>query len=438
MAKKEKRGRGIATRAIHGSKTEDKVEVKGPCSKVPIFQTANYRFPDVQTAANIFAGKEEGYFYGRFGGLNATIIEEKIASLEGAEAGRMFSSGMAAISNTMIALFEKGDEIISCPTVYGCTDDLFSHFCPNKLGIKVHFVDLNDLENLKNAINKNTKAVFIESPANPTLEIFDIRLIAKVCKEHNLIFMIDNTFASPYNQRPIEMGADIVFHSATKYLNGHSDVVAGAVVSTKKIIAKVKATAGLLGPSIGPFDAFLINRGLETFELRMQRHNENTAKIAEFLSGHKMVSVVYYPGLATSGNRILALSQMKGCSGVLSFELKGNMKMVKKLLNYLSDNTFIKLAVSLGSTTTMIQCPALMTHAAIPRAKRLEKGIADTMIRLAVGIENYEDIESAFKEAFKYLETQNGCAAHLRRSTRHIINTGRRLTKTQKKKRKNR
>ena len=401
MAKKTKKG--IATTAIHGSATEGKVETKGPCSKVPIFQTANYRFPDVKTAANIFAGREEGYFYGRFGGLNATIVEEKIASLEGAEAGRMFSSGMAAISSTVIALFERGDEIISCPTVYGCTDDLFSHFCPQKLGIKVHFVDLSDMENLKNTINEKTKAVFIESPANPTLEIFDIRSIAKICKKHNLLFMIDNTFASPYNQRPIEMGADVVFHSATKYLNGHSDVVAGAVVSTKEIVSKVKATAGLLGPSIGPFDAFLINRGLETFEIRMQRHNENTARIAEFLAGHKMVAKVHYPSLFSAKGRTLAISQMKGFSGVLSFELKGDLKMTEKFLNYLSDNTFIKLAVSLGSTTTMIQCPALMTHAAIPREKRLEKGIADTMIRLAVGIENYEDIEVALKEAFLYI-----------------------------------
>jgi methionine-gamma-lyase len=433
MAKKEKKSRGIATCAIHGSATEDKVEVKGPCSKVPIFQTANYRFPDVQTAADIFAGKKEGFFYGRFGGLNATIVEEKIAALEGGEAGRMFASGMAAISTTVIALFERGDEIISCRTVYGCTDDLFSHFCPNKLGIKVHFVDLSDLNNLKAMVNEHTKAVFIESPANPTFEVLDIRDIGKFCKEHKLIFMIDNTFASPYNQRPIEMGADVVFHSATKYLNGHSDVVAGAVVGSREIMAKVKATAGLLGPSIAPFDAFLINRGLETFELRMERHNSNAARMAQFLANHKMVAKVHYPGLPMSEGRTLAARQMKGCSGVLSFELKGDLKLVEKFLNYLSDNTFIKLAVSLGSTTTMIQCPALMTHAAIPRKQRLEKGIVDTMIRLAVGIETYEDIEGAFKDAFRYIKGRKAFVARLRRSTRRTQKAGKRLSGIQKK-----
>jgi methionine-gamma-lyase len=432
MGKNMKRKHGIATEALHGSEFEKVFKKLTKTTQMPVCASANFTFESVEEGAEVFGGKKAGFFYGRFGTPNATVVEEKLAKLEKGEAARLFSSGMAAITTTFMALFAKGDEIISCQTMYGCTDDFLSHFFPQRFGGVVRFVDCSSAENIYDAITDRTRGIFIETPANPTLEVLDIRMIAKICKERSLLFLVDNTFAQPYNQKPLTMGADVVLHSATKYLNGHSDVVSGAVVSSKEIITKVSALASLLGPAVSAFDAFLFNRGLATYELRMERHNQNGLRLARFLEAHPLVAKVWYPGSFTSGTYTLAALQMKGFSGVMSFELKGDQKTAANFLNYLAKHTFVKLAVSLGSTTTMVQCPALMTHSGIPREERLKKGITDTMIRVSVGIENYEDIEAAFKEAFAHIKTRKGCAAQLRRSTEATKKAARRLSKIQK------
>lgn len=386
----------------------------------PIFLTGTFCFPNLKEAVEKFSKKESGFIYTRIDNPNFRVLEKKIAALEKGEDALVFSSGMSTITTTLLHLTGKDGLVIATQTLYGCTDELFSKFLP-QLGIKVKFVDTRYPESVEKAIEIGVRqkakkiVVFLETPANPTLVLADINEISKIVKEKRdkyqieINLVVDNSFASPFNQRPLELGADLVLHSVTKYLSGHGDIILGAAVGNKDFIRESEHSLfhrrGIMGTNPSPFDCWLANRGLKTFCLRMEKHNSNGLRLSQFLENHPAVKRVYYPGLESHPQHTLAKKQMSpGFSGMIAFELRGNQENVRKFLENLIQNSFIALAVSLGYTETLIQCPALMTHALIPRKKRLGKGITDNLIRLSVGIENYEDLEEAFKKSLNSLK----------------------------------
>lgn len=384
---------GFSTRAIHAGQQPD--PQYGALS-TPIYQTSTFVFNDVAQGAARFAGEAEGYIYTRLGNPTVTALEEKIACLEGGEAAAAFGSGMAAVSATLMALVRQGDHVVHSAALYGCTfaflHELLSHF-----GVTATGVDTADLEAVKKAIRPNTKVVYIESPTNPTMRITDIQAVADIAHAHGAKVVVDNTFMTPYLQRPLEMGADVVLHSATKYINGHGDVVAGLVISDKETMANIKMTTLKdIGGIISPFDAWLILRGLKTLPLRMDRHNSNAMAIARFLEQHPAVEKVYYPGLESFEQHQLAKKQMSGFGGIMSFELKGGYEAGVKLMNGVK---LCHLAVSLGDIDTLIQHPASMTHSVVPEAERLAANITPGLVRLAVGLEDAEDIIADLEQA---------------------------------------
>jgi cystathionine beta-lyase/cystathionine gamma-synthase len=316
----------------------------------------------------------------------------------------VFSSGMATIDAVIQALVRSKEHIICTQTLYGCTDDLFSKKLP-QFGIEFSFVDTRNLQNVKKAFKKNTKIVFLETPANPTLDLADIKAISEIAHKKNVLVIVDNSFASPFNQRPLEIGADFVIQSVTKYLSGHGDLIMGAVAGNKKLINAIADWRSIRGAIPSPQDCFLAARGLKTFALRMEKHNSNALKLAGFLESHPAVARVFYPGIESHPQHGLAKTQMltekgePGFGGMIVFELGGSIKSTERFLEYLAKKTFVALAVSLGYTETLIQHPASMTHALLLRKERLKKGITDNMLRISVGIEDYEDIENAFKKA---------------------------------------
>ncbi len=399
--KKDKKKIDFQTLAIHGSKKED-----NPLGShtFPIFQTSTFVFKDLQEAIDIFSGKKEGFAYTRIGSPNQQRLEGLIADLEGAESALCFVSGMAAISSVIRTFVAAGDHVVCGNVLYGCTDELFANILP-KFNIEFSFVDTKDPNNIKKAIKKNTKLIFLETPANPTLDLTDIEVAANVAKDRNKLLIVDNTFATPYNQRPLSLGADLVIHSLTKYLNGHGDVIGGAVVGSRSLIKILENDTTRSGECIlPPLECFLTQRGIRTFPMRMRIHNYNALRLAKFLERHPKVSKVLYPGLPSHHQYKLARHQMiipsgyPGFGGILSFELKNEKKM-GGFIDYLISHSFAELAVSLGSVDTLIQVPALMTHAKIKKEERLQKGITDALIRVSVGIEDYQDIEDAFAEA---------------------------------------
>jgi methionine-gamma-lyase len=321
-----------------------------------------------------------------------TVLEEKMANLEHGEASLAFASGMAAISGVILALANKGDHIISDEILYGCTYDFLSSI-PWKFGIEVSFVDTSDVSNVKECMRENTKLIFLESPANPTMRISDIRAISKISGEAKVV--VDNTFMTPYFQRPIELGTDVVVHSATKYIGGHGDTIGGLVVSSKDIIRKARKNLVDIGGAISPFNSWLLIRGLKTLSVRMDAHQKNAMQIANFLETHPKVKGVLYPGLESHPQHRLAKEQMSGFGGMLAFELRSR-KDVWKLLGNVELCAF---AVSLGDVDTLIEHPASMTHRTMPRELRERLGITDSLIRLSVGIENVEDIENDLRQA---------------------------------------
>lgn len=396
---------GAGTKAIHSGK---KFHPEG-AHTTPIFQTGTFIFKNLQEAIEAFNGKKKCFSYTRVGQGNPNFVEVEttVASLEGSEDALVFSSGMAAINTTIQNIAANGEHVICTQTLYGCSDVLFSKILP-QFGMDLSFVDTRYPENVEKAIESHTAAIFLETPTNPTLDLSDIEAISKIAKQHGLLLIVDNSFASPYNQRPIKLGADIVIQSTTKYLNGHGDIISGMVAGTKHFLRErdnsLEEWRGIMGPIPSPSDCRLLARGLETFELRAREHNSNALKLAQFLEQHPAVKKVIYPGLESHPQHELAKKQMNpGFSGVISFELNGGRRKTKEFLEKLAKNSFIALAVSLGYTQTLIECPALMTHASIPRSERIEKGITDNLIRLSVGIENYEDIEESFTEALKDL-----------------------------------
>ena len=378
---------GLGTTAIHSGTVKN---LYGTLA-VPIYQTSTFIFDSAEQGGKRFALEEAGYIYTRLGNPTTTVLEEKIAALEEGEAAVAMSSGMGAISSTLWTILKAGDHIVTDKTLYGCTFALMCHGL-TRFGVEVSFVDTSNLEEVKNAMKENTRVVYLETPANPNLKIVDLEEISKIAHTNpNTLVVVDNTFATPYMQKPLKLGVDIVVHSVTKYLNGHGDVIAGLVVTNKTLADQIRfiGLKDMTGAVLGPQDAYYIVRGMKTFEIRMERHCKNAKVVAEFLDKHPKIEKVYYPGLETHEGYNIVKKQMKDFGGMISFELKGGYEAGKTLLNNLK---LCSLAVSLGDTETLIQHPASMTHSPYTKEEREAAGITDGLVRLSVGLENVEDI----------------------------------------------
>lgn len=378
---------GLGTTAIHSGTVKN---LYGTLA-VPIYQTSTFIFDSAEQGGKRFALEEAGYIYTRLGNPTTTVLEEKIAALEEGEAAVAMSSGMGAISSTLWTILKAGDHIVTDKTLYGCTFALMCHGL-TRFGVEVSFVDTSNLEEVKNTMKENTRVVYLETPANPNLKIVDLEEISKIAHTNpNTLVVVDNTFATPYIQKPLKLGVDIVVHSVTKYLNGHGDVIAGLVVTNKTLADQIRfiGLKDMTGAVLGPQDAYYIVRGMKTFEIRMERHCKNAKVVAEFLDKHPKIEKVYYPGLETHEGYNIVKKQMKDFGGMISFELKGGYEAGKTLLNNLK---LCSLAVSLGDTETLIQHPASMTHSPYTKEEREAAGITDGLVRLSVGLENVEDI----------------------------------------------
>ena len=389
----------FATRAIHGGHHKD--PVSGALT-TPIFQTSTFVFDSAEQGGRRFALQEGGYIYTRLGNPTNTQLEEKVALLEGAEACMSTASGIGAISSALWTALKAGDHVVASKTLYGCTFALLNHGL-TRYGVEVTFVDATNLDEIKAAMKENTRVVYLETPANPDLKLIDIEAVSKIAHEKkDCIIMVDNTFCTPYIQRPLEWGADVLVHSATKYLNGHGDVIAGFVVGKKEFIDQVRlfGVKDMTGAVLSPFDAYLILRGMKTLQIRMDKHSKNALEVAKFLEGHKNVVKVNYPGLESFPQRELAKKQMDLPGGMIAFEVKGGLEAGKKLLNSLELCT---LAVSLGDCETLIQHPASMTHSPYTAEERAEAGISDGLIRISVGLEDPEDIIDDLKQGLDRL-----------------------------------
>ena len=378
---------GLGTTAIHAGTLKN---LYGTLA-MPIYQTSTFIFDSAEQGGRRFALEEAGYIYTRLGNPTTTVLENKIAALEEGEAAVATSSGMGAISSTLWTVLKAGDHVVTDKTLYGCTFALMCHGL-TRFGIEVTFVDTSNLDEVKNAMKENTRVVYLETPANPNLKIVDLEGVCKVAHTNpNTLVIVDNTFATPYMQKPLKLGVDVVVHSATKYLNGHGDVIAGLIVTNKELADQIRFVGlkDMTGAVLGPQEAYYIIRGLKTFEIRMERHCKNARTIADFLNKHLKVEKVYYPGLESHPGYEIAKKQMKDFGAMISFELKGGFEAGKTLLNNLS---LCSLAVSLGDTETLIQHPASMTHSPYTKEEREAAGITDGLVRLSVGLENVEDI----------------------------------------------
>ena len=378
---------GLGTTAIHAGTLKN---LYGTLA-MPIYQTSTFIFDSAEQGGRRFALEEDGYIYTRLGNPTTTVLENKIAALEEGEAAVATSSGMGAISSTLWTVLKAGDHIVTDKTLYGCTFALMNHGL-TKFGVEVTFVDTSNLDEVKKAMKKNTRVVYLETPANPNLKIVDLEALAKLAHTNpNTLVIVDNTFATPYMQKPLKLGADIVVHSVTKYINGHGDVIAGLVITNKELADQIRFVGlkDMTGAVIGPQEAYYIIRGMKTFEIRMERHCKNARAVVDFLNKHPKIEKVYYPGLETHPGYEIAKKQMKDFGAMISFELKGGFEAGKALLNNLS---LCSLAVSLGDTETLIQHPASMTHSPYTKEEREAAGITDGLVRLSVGLENIEDI----------------------------------------------
>jgi cystathionine beta-lyase/cystathionine gamma-synthase len=356
----------------------------------PIYQTSTY----VQEKIGI----HKGFEYSRTGNPTRAILENNLSAIEGGKFGACFGSGLAAI-DAVIKMLNPGDEVISTNDLYGGSYRIFTTIF-EKYGINFHFVNMMDVNNIQEKINSNTKLIWIETPTNPMMNIIDVRKVCKIAKESKIVVAVDNTFATPYLQRPLELGADIVMHSVTKYLGGHSDVVMGALITSNESIAKeIYRIQNSSGAVCGPMDSFLVLRGIKTLHLRMQRHCENGEKIARFLVSHPLTDKVYWPGLESHTNHEVAKNQMNGFGGMISFTLVGDdLDMAKKVV---SNTELFTLAESLGGVESLIGHPSTMTHASIPKEERVKSGVVDSLIRLSVGVEDSTDLISDLENALK-------------------------------------
>lgn len=374
----------LKTTAVHGGISID--ELTGAVN-VPVYQVSTFK----QTAI----GKHKGFEYSRSGNPTRLALEELVKELEDGVQGFAFSSGLTAIF-TVFSLLKAGDHVIVGDDVYGGTYRLLTQVL-NKQNIHFSILDLNNLDDVERAIQKNTRVILLESPSNPLLKIVDIAQISELAKKHGLLTVVDNTFASPYFQRPLHLGADIVVHSATKYLGGHSDLVAGvAVTNDPKLAEEIGFLQNAIGGVLGPQDSWLLQRGIKTLGLRMEAHEKNALAIAHYLEKHPKAAKVYYPGLASHPNHAVAAKQMTGFSGIVSVELNDAVNVE----TFIAALSYFTLAESLGGVETLIEVPALMTHASIPKAEREKTGIKDNLIRISVGIEDEEDLIADLEHAF--------------------------------------
>lgn len=377
----------IDTIAVHGSNAMD--PLFGSVAP-PLYQTSTFFFKDADQGEKLFKGESEGYIYSRMGNPTQAGIERAIAELEGGEAGLAFASGLAAIACLIFTLCKSGENFVSANEIYGGTHAMFIDSM-KRLNIDSREVKGTDLAQIEGAIDENTKLVFIETPANPNLSIIDIRGCVEICKRHNLPLVVDNTFPTPFLQRPLELGADIVVHSATKYISGHGDTVAGLLVGSNELMKRVrKESLSQLGPCISPFNAWLLMRGIKTLAVRMRKHCENAEHVAEYLNFHPLIKSVSYPGLSHHPGHELAKSQMDGgFGGMIAFEINGTREDGKRVMDTVELCT---LAVSLGDCDSLICHPASTTHAVYSSDELKAAGISETMIRLSVGIEDPRDI----------------------------------------------
>ncbi|HOY32761.1 MAG TPA: aminotransferase class I/II-fold pyridoxal phosphate-dependent enzyme [Bacteroidales bacterium] len=385
---------GFNTKLIHAGGFDDEFG----SATVPIYQTSTFRFKNAQHGADCFSGKSNGYIYTRIANPTIRALEQNIAALENGYDGIATSSGMGAISSVYMSLLGAGSHIVSSDAVYGpargVLEQDFSRF-----GVESSFVNTSNIENIKAAIKPNTKVLYIETPANPTMDITDIAACAEIAGEHKLILVVDNTFSSPCLQKPLDFGADVVLHSVTKFINGHADIVGGIIVTKDpEIYKKIRHSMVYMGCNMDPTQAFMVLRGVKTLALRIERSQESAMKIAKYLQSHPKIAWIKYPGLVSHPQYELAKKQMSGFGGMMSFGVKGGYEAGSKLM----DNVHLALlAVSLGGVETLIQHPASMTHAAVSKENKLAAGITDDLVRFSVGIEDVEDIIADLQNALE-------------------------------------
>lgn len=378
---------GFATRAIHSG--YDPMSEQGAVTP-PLHMTSTFCYETAEDGGAMFAGEKAGHFYSRVSNPTLDILERRMADLEGGEAAVSTASGMGAITSTLWTFLEAGDELITDMTLYGCTFSFLNHGL-SKFGIKVIHVDMTDPEKVAAAITPKTKVIYFETPANPNMRLIDIAAVSDMARVNDILTVVDNTYATPYITRPIELGADIVVHSATKYLGGHGDLIAGIVVGRSEHIMRVRleGVKDMTGAAMSPFNAMLVMRGLKTLELRMERHCKSAMTIARILGAHGSVERLYYPGLETFPQHDLAKKQMSLFGGMIAMELKGGYDAGVQMMNRL---TLIRRAVSLGDADSLIQHPASMTHSSYTPEERAHHGISEGLVRLSVGLENPDDL----------------------------------------------
>ncbi len=377
--------KSFETLAVHAG--EDLTQNHGSVS-VPVYNASVFAFSDADEGAAIHNYQKDGYFYGRLGNPTQTALEKAVAELEVSADAYALASGMAAVSAAILSVVKKGDHIIAPDSMYSTTT-LFLREINDRFGIETTFIDATDAENYRDAVKENTKLFWIESPSNPLLKITDIEAVANIAAQNKIVSIIDNTFATPFNQTPLKLGVDLIVHSATKYFGGHSDLTAGIIAGKKDLVENARHTIGkLYGGNIAPQVAWLVLRGIKTLALRMEKHNSNAYAIANVLADNPKVSAVFYPGLASHQNHDIAKKQMSGFGGMIAFDV-GSVEAGKTLVNNVRICT---LATSLGGVETIIQHSASMTHAALSREERLKAGVTDGLIRLSVGIENADDL----------------------------------------------
>jgi len=390
------KNKGFDTKLIHAGDVHDELG----SAVTPIYQTSTFSFKSAKHGADCFAGTDPGYIYTRIGNPTINALECKIAELENGYRGIALSSGMAAVTTVYMTLLSEGSHIVSTSAVYGPSRNVLeSHFA--KFGVKMSFIDTTDVNNIEKHFTPETKVLFLETPANPTLAITDIQKASDLAHKHGIMVVVDNTFCSPYLQKPLDLGADVVLHSVTKFINGHADIVGGVIVAKDPTLyAKLRKTMVLMGGNMDPHQAFMVTRGVKTLSVRMDRAQENAQKVAEWLEKHPKVASVAYPGLKSHPQHELAKKQMKGPGAMISFELKGGYNAGVALM----DNVKLAmLAVSLGGVETLIQHPASMTHAGMSKEAREAAFITDGLVRYSVGIEDVNDLIADLEQAFAHV-----------------------------------
>jgi len=385
--------KGFSTKSVHAG---EKPDANTGAVATPIYETSVFAFSSTRELVEVVSKEKLGYIYTRWDNPTVRAAEKKTAELEDAEDAAVFSSGMAAITSTLLTIVSSGDHVVSTRDLYGGTLQFFRNILP-KFGVEVSLAEATDFDEMASMVRKNTKVIYAETPTNPTLKIVDLSKIARLGKKKGLITVIDSTFASPFNMKPLQLGIDVVVHSATKYLGGHNDVTAGVACTSEDFIKKLKETRKILGGTLDPFAAWLLLRGLKTLGLRMERHNSNGMQIAKYLEKNPKVKRVYYPGLRSHPQHAIAKKQMKGFGGVVSFEIRGDSQ---KTMNFVENLRLCSLAASLGGTETLVTQPVTSSHYFVSAEDRKKAGITDQLVRLALGIEDPEDIIADLDQAF--------------------------------------